>query len=398
MADGNDNPGKLFVGGLAWETTEEKLKEYFEAYGEVVEAPIMKDKVTQRPRGFGFVVFKDAAVAESVAAEKHTIDGRQVEAKVAVPRGTNSAPSRQQGGPSRGFGDANTKTKKIFVGGLAPTTDEANFREYFEQFGSIEDVVVMYDQTTQRPRGFGFVTFESEEAVDRVFTIGDMHELQEKKVEIKRAVPKDSMPAGSPRGGGRGGGRGMGGGGRGMGGGGRGMGGGQGGYDQGGYGQGFAGGYGGGYGGQYGGGGYGGGGYGDAGMGGYGGGMGYGGAMPYGGGMGYGTGAPYGGQRQDPGNNGMGYGGQAAGYGGQGSEMSPYGAYGGMVAAQYGGAPPVQAVGAAYSAAAGAGYTNDTYGAAVAAGYGADAYSSRNYGASARDASSGRSERTFRPY
>ena len=51
----------------------EKLREYFEAYGEVVEAPIMKDKMTQRPRGFGFVVFKDPAVAESVAAGMCTL-------------------------------------------------------------------------------------------------------------------------------------------------------------------------------------------------------------------------------------------------------------------------------------------------------------------------------------
>lgn len=58
----------------------------------------------------------------------------------------------------------------------------AVFKEYFEQFGPIEDVVVMYDQETKRPRGFGFITFESEEAVDRVFKIGDRHELQEKQV------------------------------------------------------------------------------------------------------------------------------------------------------------------------------------------------------------------------
>lgn len=62
----------------------------------------------------------------------------------------------------------------------------AVFKEYFAQFGTIEDVVVMYDQATNRPRGFGFVTFESEEAVDRVFQVGDMHELQDKKVWCPR--------------------------------------------------------------------------------------------------------------------------------------------------------------------------------------------------------------------
>ena len=61
-----------------WASLAEKLREYFEQYGEVIETPIMKEKMTQRPRGFGFVIFADPNVAESVAAEKHSIDGRSV--------------------------------------------------------------------------------------------------------------------------------------------------------------------------------------------------------------------------------------------------------------------------------------------------------------------------------
>lgn len=70
--------GKLFIGGISWDTNEDRLKEYFKTYGEVVEAVIMKDRTTGRARGFGFVVFADPAVAERVVLEKHTIDGRTV--------------------------------------------------------------------------------------------------------------------------------------------------------------------------------------------------------------------------------------------------------------------------------------------------------------------------------
>lgn len=70
--------GKLFIGGISWDTNEDRLKEYFGAYGDVVEAVIMKDRTTGRARGFGFVVFADPAVAERVVAEKHMIDGRTV--------------------------------------------------------------------------------------------------------------------------------------------------------------------------------------------------------------------------------------------------------------------------------------------------------------------------------
>lgn len=68
--------GKLFVGGISWQTNEDGLLEYFSKYGEVVEAVIMKDRNTGRARGFGFIIFADPAVAERVVMEKHTIDGR----------------------------------------------------------------------------------------------------------------------------------------------------------------------------------------------------------------------------------------------------------------------------------------------------------------------------------
>lgn len=71
-------PGKLFIGGISWDTNEDRLKEYFQTFGEVVEAVIMKDRTTGRARGFGFVVFADPLVAERVVKEKHMIDGRSV--------------------------------------------------------------------------------------------------------------------------------------------------------------------------------------------------------------------------------------------------------------------------------------------------------------------------------
>ncbi|KAF2576587.1 hypothetical protein F2Q70_00002328 [Brassica cretica] len=201
---------KLFIGGISWETTEDRLREYFQSFGEVLEAVIMKDRDTGRARGFGFLVFADPTVAERVVLIRHVIDGKivsviasisicfkmisccykleVVEAKKAVPRDDhvvlNRSSSSLQGSPGP------ATSKKIFVGGLASSVTEAEFKKYFAQFGTITDVVVMYDHRTQRPRGFGFISFESEEAVDRVLQ-RTFHELNGKMVEVKLAVPKE---------------------------------------------------------------------------------------------------------------------------------------------------------------------------------------------------------------
>ncbi|XXG81894.1 hypothetical protein AAC387_Pa09g2432 [Persea americana] len=183
--------GKLFIGGISWDTNEDRLKEYFQKYGEVVEAVIMKDRTTGRARGFGFVVFADPAVAERVVLEKHSIDGRMVEAKKAVPRDDQHILNRNNSSIHGSPGPA--RTKKIFVGGLASTVTESDFKKYFDQFGTITDVVVMYDHNTQRPRGFGFISYDSEDAVDKVL-LKTFHELNGKMVEVKRAVPKELSP------------------------------------------------------------------------------------------------------------------------------------------------------------------------------------------------------------
>ena len=90
-----------------------------------------------------------------------------------------------------GSGNNNFTSKKIFVGGLSSNLTEEEFKNYFERFGRITDVVVMHDSATRRPRGFGFITFESEESVEHVMQ-NNFYELNGKRVEVKRAVPKEA--------------------------------------------------------------------------------------------------------------------------------------------------------------------------------------------------------------
>lgn len=169
--------GKLFVGGIAWETREESFRKYFSRFGEITDCVIMMDKVSGRPRGFGFVTFADPEAANKVLEEEHVIDGRTVEVKRTVPR----EDMQVKGAP---------KTKKIFVGGLPVSLTEDELKEYFSSYGHVLEHQIMLDRESGRSRGFGFVTFDSENAVEKVLSNGRMHEIHGKQVEIKRAEPK----------------------------------------------------------------------------------------------------------------------------------------------------------------------------------------------------------------
>lgn len=179
---------KLFVGGISRETNEAILTDHFSKYGSVSSTVVARDRITKIPRGFGFVLFSEPSSADEALKETHVILGRTVEVKKAIPRSEQR--QERNGVWSNDVSKIQFTTKKIFVGGLSAELTEVEFRSYFSKFGKITDVVVMHDSMTNRPRGFGFVTFESEDSVENAVQ-KSFHELNDKLVEVKRAVPKD---------------------------------------------------------------------------------------------------------------------------------------------------------------------------------------------------------------
>lgn len=170
---GPEGKHKIFVGGLSWTTNEDALREHFSNFGSIDEVMIMRDKATGRSRGFAFVTFKDAeSLDRALQSPHHQLDGRQIEAKRAIPKA-----------------EIASKTKKIFVGGVPHTVNDDQFREFFNRFGEITEALIMRDRTTNKSRGFGFITFAHEDSVDQVFAAGQL-QMQGKHVEVKKAEPK----------------------------------------------------------------------------------------------------------------------------------------------------------------------------------------------------------------
>ena len=117
----------------------------------------------------------------------------QVEVKRTVPREEMTT----KDGP---------KTRKIFIGGLPPSLTEGRcllkmkylyillilrrfklsdeLKDHFSSYGKVVEDQIMFDHSTGRSRGFGFVTFESEDAVERVISEGRMRDLGGKQVRF----------------------------------------------------------------------------------------------------------------------------------------------------------------------------------------------------------------------
>jgi RNA-binding protein Musashi len=220
--------GKLFLGGLPQSLTTAAIEDYFSQYGQVVDAIVMPG------RGFGFVTFDSGDTAADVQQQRHVLDGRAIDVKLAdgkgdggkgkqpmAPRmhtqavanspfvpfhdpGAGSRPtygsSCSKGGSSgaKGKGAPPGSTDKIFIGGLPLDCTEDKVIAHFEAYGTLVDVVVMKDKVTNKPRGFGFVRFDNTDSADAVMDDYTGHQIDGKWVECKRATPQEQTSSPSP--------------------------------------------------------------------------------------------------------------------------------------------------------------------------------------------------------
>ncbi|XP_008682236.1 RNA-binding motif protein, X chromosome-like [Ursus maritimus] len=89
-----DRPGKLFIGGLSIETNEKTLEAGFGKYGRIVEVLLMKDRETNKSRGFAFITFESPADAKDAAKDMNgkSLDGKAIKVEQA------NKPSFESGG------------------------------------------------------------------------------------------------------------------------------------------------------------------------------------------------------------------------------------------------------------------------------------------------------------
>uniref|UniRef100_A0A8C9USW7 Heterogeneous nuclear ribonucleoproteins A2/B1 n=1 Tax=Spermophilus dauricus TaxID=99837 RepID=A0A8C9USW7_SPEDA len=172
---------KLFIGGLSFKTTEESLRNYYEQWGKLTDCVVMRDPASKRSRGFGFVIFSSKAeVDAAMAARPHSINGRVVEPKPAVAREESGKPG------------APVTVKELFVGGIREDTEEHHLRDYFEEYEKIDTIEIITDRQSGKKRGFGFVTFDDHDPVDKI-VLQKYHTINGHNAEVRKALSTQEM-------------------------------------------------------------------------------------------------------------------------------------------------------------------------------------------------------------
>ncbi|KAJ7725022.1 hnRNP A1-gamma isoform [Mycena metata] len=175
--------GKMFIGGLNWDTTDEGLRNYFSEFGKVDACTIMRDP-SGTSRGFAFMTFEDPASVATVLGRDHVLDGKAIDPKRAIPR------------------EEHLRNTRYFVGGLSPATTSESMKEFFSAYGKVVDATVMVDRESSRSKGFGFVTFEDATNADQL--VGKLGlTIDDKEIEVKMAQPRSQRDQGRMANGGR---------------------------------------------------------------------------------------------------------------------------------------------------------------------------------------------------
>ncbi|CAN8268649.1 unnamed protein product [Cochlearia groenlandica] len=111
----------------------------------------------------------------------------------------------RQGGVSQGsnvavtsmLGSLRYMSTKLFVGGLSWGTDEQSLKQAFSNFGNVTEATVIADRETGRSRGFGFVSFDSDDSANSAVAEMDGKELNGRNIRVNIANERPSAPRSS---------------------------------------------------------------------------------------------------------------------------------------------------------------------------------------------------------
>ena len=183
---------KCFVGNLSWHIDEETLKGWLEGVSSI---DWMVDRDTQRFKGCAWVEFESAEhAAAAVALNGTEIMERAAKIEFARPKpGGERSPARGAKAQGESIRAQPLKPKPegcvtCFAGNLSWEIDDDACRAFFEGCGPIERIKWLTDRETGEFKGCGFITFETEAALDKAVALRG-EELLGRAIKLDYADP-----------------------------------------------------------------------------------------------------------------------------------------------------------------------------------------------------------------
>ncbi|KAF9885910.1 hypothetical protein FE257_012200 [Aspergillus nanangensis] len=158
----------IFVQQLAARLRTKELIAFFEKVGPVKEAQIVKDRVSGRSKGVGYVEFKN----EDSVAPAIQLTGQKLLGIPIIAQLTEAEKNRQARNPEASGGQNHAAPfHRLYVGNIHFSITESDLQNVFEPFGELEFVQLQKDETA-RSRGYGFVQFrdpnQAREALEKM--------------------------------------------------------------------------------------------------------------------------------------------------------------------------------------------------------------------------------------
>jgi len=177
-----DNLNKVFIGSLNYITSEDSFKSYFSRFGQLKDIVIIRDPITKKSKGFGFVQYTSASMVDEVMRNRpHTIDKRQLDVHRSMPR--------SQVKQSEHYKQANT----LFISGVEHLVSssqlvESDLRAFFEKYGRVVNVFIPRNKQTTKPKNYGFVTFDDYDSVDKIVIQNDWISINGCDLRVQKAL------------------------------------------------------------------------------------------------------------------------------------------------------------------------------------------------------------------
>jgi len=183
QGDKPDPRMQIFFANLPFGIEQSEVQTYFSKFGTIKSTNFIKDRVTQKPKGYGFVTFEnETSVDECQKNRPHVLQDKTIDTRRCFRHEYQDKPYFTE------------KTETIYIGGIKDETmTESDIRTYFSSISTnIKNINLRAASQKDMKKGWVFLSFEDFDDADRVIN-SNPHNIKGVSYEVKKALKKETM-------------------------------------------------------------------------------------------------------------------------------------------------------------------------------------------------------------